>query len=46
LLNPVTVIGLDVPVAVKEPGLDSTVYVVAGPPLVAAVNGTAAVDEP
>jgi hypothetical protein len=45
-VNPVIVIGLDAPVAVIEPGLESTVNVVAGPPVVVfAVNGTDAVDE-
>jgi hypothetical protein len=45
-VNPVIVIGLDAPVAVIEPGLESTVNVVAAPPLaVFSVNGIDAVDE-
>jgi hypothetical protein len=41
-VSPVTVTGLDEPVPVIEPGLDSAVNVVTGPPLVAAVNSTVA----
>jgi hypothetical protein len=41
-VSPDTVIGLDEPVPVKEPGLESAVNVVAGPPLVAAVYATVA----
>jgi hypothetical protein len=41
-VSPSTTIGLDEPEAVIEPGLDSAVNVVAGPPTVAAVKGTVA----
>ena len=48
LVKPVTVIGLDVPVAVKLPGFDVTVKpVIALPPvLVGAVNDTVACPSP
>jgi hypothetical protein len=41
-VRPETVIGLDEPVPVIEPGLETAVNVVAGPPLVATVYATVA----
>jgi hypothetical protein len=45
-VSPDTVIGLDEPEPVIEPGLESAVNVVAGPPLVAAVYSTVADSAP